>query len=415
MLKAADALSQAGYQVRVVSVSNSNSPTSLDEDARVRRQGLWQSTLVEYSPVNGRLLYVKSSLRQRLYRRIASHLTSQAIPFGVAARAYSRVYPELLRRAVSEPADLFYGGARAIAEVAAASRLTGVPYGLDLEDFHSAEQEPSAASCLTHSLASRLEREVIPSSNFLTAAGSAIAAEYESTYGVRPISINNTFMLPSETPPLNPSEGDRLRLYWYSQTIGPFRGLEDAVFAIAFAGIDATLTLRGKPIPAYLDELRHLASRVAPRLAIEVCDPGPPERMVELARGYDVGLALEQPTVRNREICLTNKALTYPLAGLAVAFTDTPGQRQLAVDLGEGAILYRPGDFRSLGTELRRWAFDKPSLGRAKKAAWNAGSRRWHWEHEEERGALLRVIDRSLSFAPKQRAASGGRLVEGVA
>ena len=114
--------------------------------------------------------------------------------------------------------------------------------------------------------------------------------------------------------------------------------------------------------------------------------------MIESCRGYDVGLALEQAHVFNRAICLTNKAFTYMLAGLAVIFTDTPGQRPLALDLGNAALLYQPGDAETLAAGLKRWAESKELLGAAKMAAWESAKRRWHWQHAEERGALLQAV-----------------------
>jgi hypothetical protein len=83
---------------------------------------------------------------------------------------------------------------------------------------------------------------------------------------------------------------------------------------------------------------------------------------------------------------------TYMLAGLAVACTDTPGQRPLARDLGEGACFYTPGDIVTLAAGLKRWASDKVQLACAKTAAWKAAQRRWHWEHAQERGALLAAV-----------------------
>ena len=93
------------------------------------------------------------------------------------------------------------------------------------------------------------------------------------------------------------------------------------------------------------------------------------------------------------------------LAGLAVVFTDTPGQRRLAIDLGEGAILYPPGDVAALAAGLTRWASDKDLLGRARAAAWQAARRRWHWEHREERGALLDARGGSAGQAGAMRIA----------
>ena len=114
--------------------------------------------------------------------------------------------------------------------------------------------------------------------------------------------------------------------------------------------------------------------------------------MIDACRGADVGLALETGRTLSRQLCLTNKAFTYVLAGLAVAVTDTRGQRELADDLGEGAILYKPGDVAALSAGLRRWADDGAELLRAKRACWEAARRRWHWEHPLERGALLGAV-----------------------
>jgi hypothetical protein len=116
--------------------------------------------------------------------------------------------------------------------------------------------------------------------------------------------------------------------------------------------------------------------------------------MIELCRGFDVGLALEQvDDSRSRALCLSNKAFTYILAGLAVVFTDTPGQRRLALDLGPGALLYKPGEVRVLADGLKAWAEDEARLLAARKTAWAAACRRWHWQHPEEEGALLRAVE----------------------
>ena len=112
----------------------------------------------------------------------------------------------------------------------------GVPYAIDLEDFHGAEQVDSPAATLSHALAQRIERDVLPGALFLTASSPGIAAAYADRYGVSPIVVHNTFPLPSKAArsPILTRTG-RLRLYWFSQTIGPGRGLEDVVSAMALA------------------------------------------------------------------------------------------------------------------------------------------------------------------------------------
>jgi hypothetical protein len=119
--------------------------------------------------------------------------------------------------------------------------------------------------------------------------------------------------------------------------------------------------------------------------------------MVDSARGYDVGLALEQMTPLNRQLCLTNKAFTYILAGMAVAMTDTPGQHALGLDLGRAAALVPAGDIDALAAAFAGWMDNAAALECAKRSAWNAATRRWHWEHELERGTLLSLVREALS------------------
>src|SRR6185295_10980542 len=113
--------------------------------------------------------------------------------------------------------------------------------------------------------------------------------------------------------------------------------------------------------------LRALQAAHAPRLAVVHQAPASPDAMIDAARGYDVGLALELMAVPNRQLCLTNKAFTYILAGVAVAMTDTPGQHPLGVDLGHGAALVAPGDPDALAAALARWASDAPGLDCARR------------------------------------------------
>ena len=119
--------------------------------------------------------------------------------------------------------------------------------------------------------------------------------------------------------------------------------------------------------------------------------------MVDECRAFDLGVSAEQGHIRNRLLNLPNKATTYPLAGLPVVLTDTPGQRPLADDLGAGALVFSPGDHETLAGALAPLMADRDRLARARDASWNAARTRWHWEHELERGALLSAVRSALA------------------
>jgi len=397
MLKAADTLAAAGHGVRLISTRHVDWAVEADADARRRRPGAWDWREVDYTRATAPMARLRGGARYRLARRLTGLLGPDRAPLSLVVRGYARTHPELVRAALSEPADLFYGGTTgALGAVAEAGRRAGVPFALDLEDFHSAERDGGADAALGHGLAERIEKAILTDAQFLTTSSAAIAAAYANKYGVHPVPVHNTFPLPTRMPALEPSPGEGLRLYWFSQTIGSGRGLDQAVRAVGLAGISSELHLRGRPVPGYLESLRSLADKVAPRLRIRHHDPAPPDVMVEVCAGYDAGLAVEPGFSVNNQLALSNKAFTYVLAGLAVILTDTPGQRELAADLGEGAALCAPGDASTMAAALVRWAQDKPSLARAKAAAWRAAQRRWHWEHVEDSGALVSAVTKAL-------------------
>ncbi len=116
--------------------------------------------------------------------------------------------------------------------------------------------------------------------------------------------------------------------------------------------------------------------------------------MVSISSEYDVGLALEQPASRNRDLCLTNKIFSYLIAGNAVAATSTSAQEAIVKTLGPAGFVYRPGDYEALARGLRVWHDDRAELQRARREAWWLGSNRFNWDLEKKK--LLDLVDSVL-------------------
>ncbi len=388
MLKAADALTCAGHAVRVVSVNHT--PWSTTTDAVLRGTRTWSSSVIDYSAASGQRLWLTSGVRQRAMQAIASAVGPARVPMSVVTRAFSRVHDELVREATAAPADLIYGGSTgALAATAESAGRLGIPYGIDFEDLHSGEHA-GPGSELSNGLAARVERRVIGGAAFATAGSPMIADAYAERYGVRPLAIHNTF---SVAPVAGTRQSDGpLRLYWFSQTLGPRRGLEDILRAAGDAGVPVELHLRARPIPEYLDALRRLHAAVAPRLELVLHDPINPDEMVLAAQTFDAGLASEEQEPINRRLCLSNKIFTYLAAGIPVLMTRTPAQARLETSLGDAAFGYDCGDVQGLARIIRELSADPGLRARSRQAARAAAERRWHWEHPEDRGALVAAI-----------------------
>ena len=394
MLKAADALADAGYAVHVVATRHEAWASAADVDVRSRRS--WPVTIVNYCRGERGSSYWRTGVEHRASRAIARAAGIDRVPGAVVSRAFGRVHSALVRTILAVPADLIYGGTTgALAAIAEAGRRSRTPYAVDLEDLHSAETAGPDAP-FVDALAARIERTVIERAAFLTTSSEQIASAYASKYGAAPAVIHNAFALPARAPDFTRAPGSPLRVYWFSQTIGPGRGLEQAVAALGRAGIAAELTLLGRPHDGFVGELCAAARTDAPRVAIVHRSPLPPDAMIDSARGHDVGLALDHGAPLNRELCITNKALTYILAGVPVLMADTPGQRALGLDLGRGAALVDPRDVDAVAGAFRAWADNPAALECAKRTAWDGAARRWHWEHDSERGVLYRLVGEAL-------------------
>ena len=392
MLKAADALHAAGFGVRVVSTRSLDWAVAADRETRKTRDWTWN--VIDYQRGSGEALRLWSGIRMRAASSIVDVLDGSA-PFTIAARAYARIHPELVRAIVDDPGDLIYAGTgAALAAAAVAASRTDVPYALDLEDLYSGEHGDTDPA--RDALAALLEQRTLADARFLTTASEPMQAAYEARYRVSPTVLHNVVPLPRSRFEADAATGGAFRMYWFSQTIGAGRGLELVVQAAGQLPCASELHLRGREAAEYLETLRVLQRAVAPALSIVHHPPAPPDDMVRLCIPYDVGLATELPVSPNKRVCISNKIFTYLAAGLPVAASDTPGQRVVAEQDPYAVKTFSAGDPNSLAAILRCWAQHPPLLSAARRAAWQAAARRWHWEHADESGKLVALVRQAI-------------------
>ena len=309
IVKEADALVEAGYEVTLVSGRNFEPVLALDRVilSRVR----WNHREV---PSNRGL---RAGLR-RVARKGLQVLQPRKIGVAAAELFVTPGLPSLIEAAVQTKADLYHahclGGLPA---AAAASRATGKPFSFDVEDFHEEESDPVLANPTERAAVACLMQEHLPHAAFVTAASPLIADACSERYGVKAVPLLNAF-LPQKSPAsgdIHPFTTDNpARLYWFSQTIGPGRGLEEMIDVMGRLKTPALLQLRGFVSQAYRAVLLSLAAER--KVAIAFLTPGSPDEMVKLAAEADLGLSLEQSAPPNRDICLTNKVFVYLAAGI---------------------------------------------------------------------------------------------------
>ena len=389
IVKEADALVEAGHQIHVL--CGHTVPWADKSDEILLRNRKWTCSYVGGVPGSAQHWWTR--LRHGLIRRFPKpwNLSREFAKWSLA-----RVTPELQAAAFRFEATLYvahYVGA--LTAAGAVAHEKGALLAFDGEDFESGYYEYKTGPRAIDRAVEGVEREYLQRCCFVTAASPGIAAAYASKYGIpMPVTILNVFPLADrplqfrETKPDGP-----LKLYWFSQTIGPGRGLENVIHAMAALRECAIeLYLRGRCSSGYEERLRQLARQNELDLGrINFCPPAPADDMIRLSAEYDVGLALEQPDSPNRDLCLTNKIFSYLLAGNAVAATSTTGQKAIVDTLGPAAFLYEPADSDALARGLRFWHDDRSELQRARKAAWSLGTYPFNWDHEKS--ALVEVVN----------------------
>ena len=393
MVKAADALADAGYDVRVVSTNSM--PDRADADARLHRTRSWAWDVVSYSREAAPMAWARTGVRRKVATTFGTLTGSTA---AVAARIVGRAHDELVRQILKEPADLIYAGTvGALAAAAEAGRRRRSTFALDLEDFHPGEHVADGEGALLNDAARAVVTDASSGAAFVTTASSAMSAAFAEHLGLQTTPIHNVFPLPAAAPPPIQQLNGPLRLYWFSQSLGLKRGLQDVIRAAGLLDRPVELHVRAATDPETLAVLEAEAAATAPRLRIIHHELSDPDTMVDACRPYDIGLSVEQGHIPNAAVTLPNKATTYILAGLPVALTDIPGQRQLAADLGEGAIVFSPGDAEALAHGIERLVGRPETLADARAASWKAASSRWHWEHRCERGQLLELVRQAVA------------------
>jgi glycosyltransferase involved in cell wall biosynthesis len=304
-----------------------------------------------------------------------------------AAWAHSPIMPGLAKAAIAERADLYIGHCLgALPAVAHAACHYRAKTGFDAEDDHLGELDNTPDNRMEIALRRRIEEHFLPVCHHLTASSPGIADAYRARYGVTMLPILNVFPLTqAPDPPAFRRPNDcALSIYWFSQTIGPGRGLEFFIKSMGKMRARVTLSIRGSDFLGYSRHLRAAAADAGVAERVYFLKSAPPDEMVRLAAQYDVGLASELSTPSNRAISLTNKIFVYLLAAIPVLLSDTPAQRQLATKLGLAARLIDLSKPEEIASAVDEWATKVDTLVAAKHEAWQLARTRFNWDFEKQ-------------------------------
>lgn len=389
VFREADALSDAGFDVRVVcSQGNLEDIRRFDRETTAHRTWRWDAVRWSNTRPDERRLYYRSGIRHRL-AQAAPKALQRRLP--VAERGEGRVFPELASLAQKERADIYIGHYPVgLAAARRAARVHGAKLGYDIEDLY-AEIRPDAPEWRAEKdRIVTIERAHAPYCDYLTAASAPMAEEFARRYATRiPLAVHNCHpWRERETlgrAPQDRQDVKKLSLYWYSQTIGLDRGLQDVIAAAGLLGGGVEIHLRGFASADVRETLQRAAAEHGVGGDLFFHEPVPPDELLTRAAEHDVGLALETTASLSRQLSVTNKLFLFLTAGLAVVASDLPGQRSVLDSCPGAAKMYVPGDVGWLARHLTDFVREPSMLASARRQALTAAHDRWNWEMEGAR------------------------------
>lgn len=300
--------------------------------------------------------------------------------------AHAPVAGDLVSAACAIPADLYIAHyVAALPAAAKAAERHGARYAFDAEDFHLGDLPDKREHALEKRIIRAIEGRYLPGAAYVTAASPMIAEAYAEAYGIPlPTTVLNVF--PKRNAPASPTPRGTVEpgpsLYWFSQTIGPGRGLETAIEAITRAESRPHLYLRGTPTRGYADNLRRLAAKVGTADRLHLLNPAAPDELERLGANYDLGYSGETGFSPNNTKALGNKLFSYLLSGVPSLASDIPAHRRAAADFGPAMNLFPISDATALATAIDTLLLDPSRLAAARAHAWRLGQDRYNWEME---------------------------------
>ncbi|MBI1292205.1 glycosyltransferase [bacterium] len=361
--KEADALARLGAEVQVRGVR-------IDDGLAAMDRALASRFSFDYLNPTGSVGRGLARLRRGAARRFRRLGLPER--FGLCPREMLRVARELRPQLVIAHSE---------AALWAADRLAdeGFPVGVDLEDWFSEDLLPAARASRPVKDLARLEGSLLRRGVYRLTTSRALAAALAERHGVAPPTVvRNVFPLGAE-PTI--ARSGPVRLHWFSQTIGPGRGLELLFEALRLLSAPVEVHLRGTLYARYRG---WIDSQIPPawRDRVHLHAPVPNADLHSAISQHDIGLALESSLIPSRDLTITNKLFQYLTAGLAVIATKTAGQRE-AMEEAPGAGVLIDETPNALAAAIEQLASDNDLLLSMRRTAREAARERHCWEREE--------------------------------
>ncbi len=386
--KEAEALANAGHDVIVCGFWFD--PKLIERDRLIMSNKKWRfEPIIDFQPI-----HLQKNIGIRLQSRVAREIFKRFAIFSPSLLGYG--IKAMLKVARQVRADLTIVHSEAGLWVGNCLLNEGYRVGVDFEDWFSEDILPNARASRPIAQMKLLERRLARDCTYCLTTSHALAEVLAEAYQApKPTVIYNTFPW-AEHLQIDRKQRDRHNLnlpsiHWFSQTIGPGRGLETLFQALQLLKIRVEIHLRGN----YSENYRQYLESLVPNEWRNYLFIHPTVSNMELLSRiaeHDIGLALEIPYCPNKQFTVSNKFFQYQQAGLAVIATDTVGQEEIFSQHPTIGRLIPSNNPLALTHALNDLLESSEQLKIAKYASLKAFKEHLCWENEAQKIVKLAAL-----------------------
>ncbi len=376
--KEADALAAGGHQVTVRGFWFD--PELIQRDHLILAEKKWQfAPILDFQPnhkINNFKVRLQAKIAKEKYQRF-SIFSPDLLGYGATA---------MLQVACQTQADLTIVHSEVGLWVGNQLLNKGFRVGVDFEDWFSEDLLPSIRATRPISQLKILERRLAKDCIYCLTTSHALAAAFSEAYQVpKPTVIYNTFAAKErfyiDGKTLDKINSKLSSLHWFSQTIGPGRGLEILFQALPYLQTPVEVHLRGYyPETSQQWLQQQVTNEWRDRIFIHPTVPN--SELLSRIAEHDIGLALEQPHIPSRNLTITNKFFQYLQAGLAIIATETAGQKEIFQQCPKIGKLLPNNHPTILAQAIENLLQNPEKLATAKIASLQAAQNQFCWEQQ---------------------------------
>lgn len=392
LVKEATLAAQNGYNVSVVGIQTLEKLVAFDNEL-VEKNSAWSVFL--YPFYKKKIAYILGTL----FHKVARWFPNLAKHFVLGQISYSTpLWFPLYLLMKNIKADLYIAhNINILPVVAHMAKKQNAKLGFDIEDAYAVTEKKMNQNIV------EIEKKYLSKADYITSASPLYIDFYNSLYS----------NLPAITPILNVFEDieidkvykdrkntNHLSLYWFSQTTGKRRGIEQIIEALNLLNRnDIELHVRGEINEETKNYFLNLATTQNVEKNIYFHPLVSNQELVLRTAEHDVGLALELKEPMNRNMCLTNKIFQYLNTGITVLASDTAAQKFIMGNNPNIGFLVNIQDIENVAQKISILADSKKNktqeLENMKKAAKNASKTKYNWNVEGQK--FLSILEKILS------------------